>query len=191
VDYGWWGQNGSVKGYPAIIAGWHWGYHYFQGAAGLPARVYNKPRITTSWHISHSSKVGYETLNTSYDIWLSPIDDPAPSYPGVEVMIWLNHVNQYPIGSPIDTMQAWGHSWAVWRGGMNDGQGHSWDVFSFVCQQNIWQIDSVDIGEFFNYLWAEKNWVDGRRYIIGIEAGNELLQGEGSFTHELYSVSVV
>lgn len=56
VEYKWVTQSGgnSVKAYPAMIAGWHYGYKYGQGTGGLPARVYDRPKLMTSWRISHS-----------------------------------------------------------------------------------------------------------------------------------------
>ena len=66
---------------------------------------------------------------------------------------------------------------------MSDG-GHSWDVFSFVHTTGTWNINNQNIFDFFTYLWTKKNWVDGRRYIVGIEAGNEIMDGEGSFTYD-------
>ena len=59
----------SVKGYPAIVAGWHWGYKYGQGVGNLPVLLSSKPTIMTSWSIAHVSSTN-EELNTSWDIWL-------------------------------------------------------------------------------------------------------------------------
>lgn len=183
VDYKWVTQSGgnTVKAYPAIISGWHYGYKYGQGVGGLPVRVYESPRLMTSWHITHEKKKDFEQLNTSWDIWLGPIDDPNPQRPGVEVMIWMNHVAQYPIGSKVDSVNIWGMGWDLWRGTMSDGVA-TWDVFTFVNQQGIWGIDNQNLFDFFDLLW-KRNQLDGRRYIIGVEAGNEVMDGEGSFTY--------
>ena len=64
---------------------------------------------------------------------------------------------------------------------MSDGVA-TWDVFTFVNQQGIWGIDNQNLFDFFDLLW-KRNQVDGRRYIIGVEAGNEVMDGEGSFTY--------
>ena len=91
-------------------------------------------------------------------------------------MIWLNHVAQYPIGQKVDNINVWGENWDVWRGNIG------WDVFSFVNTKGIWEVNNVNIMDFFEYLWEKKNWVDGRKYICGIENGNEVMDGEGGFT---------
>lgn len=97
-----------MKAYPAFIAGWHYGYRYGQGTGGLPARIYDRPRLMTTFQVGHNKKNDFEQLNTSWDIWLGGIDETNPSKPGVEIMIWINHVAQYPIGSKIDQVNIWG-----------------------------------------------------------------------------------
>jgi hypothetical protein len=130
----------------------------------------------TSWKVGHSKKQDYEQLNTSWDIWLGQADEQNPGAPSVEVMIWLNHVAQYPIGQKVDNINVWGENWDVWRGNIG------WDVFSFVNTKGIWEVNNVNIMDFFEYLWEKKNWLDGRKYICGIENGNEVMDGEGGFT---------
>ena len=141
----------------------------------------------TTWNVKHTKTQDFEQGNTAWDIWLSPIDEPNPSYPGVEIMIWINHVAQYPIGSKTETVDMWGAQWDLWRGTMSSG-GHTWDVFSFVKKYDTWSINNQNIYDFIGYLW-KKNWVDGRRYIIGIEAGNEIMDGAGTYTYD-YHLSV-
>ena len=46
----------SVKAYPAIIRGWHFGYKYGQGAGGLPVRIYDRPSMMTSWSVTHTKE---------------------------------------------------------------------------------------------------------------------------------------
>ena len=118
VDYKWvtaWGGN-NVKCYPAIIAGWHWGYLKGMYATGLPVRVDSKPKIMTTWRVHHQKSQDFEQLNTSWDIWLGQPDELNPTTPSVEIMIWINHVAQYPIGSQVDTVNIWGANWNVYRG---------------------------------------------------------------------------
>lgn len=171
-------QDGQVKGYAAYVKGWHYGvttgYRYGQGAGGLPARIYDRPSIMGTWRISHSRNEDREVLNTSWDIWLGHVDEPNPNTPGGEVMIWLNHAEQYALGSYRETVNIWGMNWDLFVGEASD-----WTCYSFVNQGNTWDVENVNLYDFFDYLWAQKNYIDGRRYIVGIEAGNEIMQGSG------------
>lgn len=192
TKYNWWsanGQNDTVKGFPAMIRGWHWGYKYGQGNGGLPVRVYDNKTIKTSWKITHSNWGNYECYNTAFDIWLGANNETNPANPAVEIMIWLNRVNQYPIGNYQKTVWIWGANWDLYSGSANDGKGHSWQVYSFLRKQNSWQIDNVNISDFINNLW-KSNLLDGRKYICGIEAGNEIMQGNGKFLYNYYSLSI-
>lgn len=189
VSYSWWSADGlddSVKAYPAIITGWHWGYLDGQGNANLPVLVSSSPTITVNWSVQHTNTGNYETYNTAFDIWLGDNGDMNPSGPTTEVMIWMNHVHQYPLGSFMETINIWGQNFDVWA---HFGGSPAWNVFTFVQQQNTWSFNNVNLFPFFNYLWNTKQWIDGRQYIVGIEAGNEIIQGQGTFTHN-YSLKI-
>lgn len=166
-----------------MVKGWHFGNWYPAGSGGLPVRVYDRPSLMTSWAIDHEHTDAFEMYNSSWDIWFGGVDDPNPSpdQPGAEVMVWLNHMNQMPIGwdNKIDTVNIWGKNFDLFQGKNSIGG----DVFTFINQSNDWRVDNVNLFDFFDYLWAQKNYIDGRRYFIGIEAGNELMDGEGSFAH--------
>jgi len=43
----------------------------------------------TTWQVAHVGSDD-EELNTAWDIWLGDPNDPNPSLPGTEIMIWLN-----------------------------------------------------------------------------------------------------
>lgn len=156
VDYRWVTKPGigqTVKGYPAMISGWHWGYRYGEGTGNLPARVYNRPKMMTTWNVKQWKKTDFEQMNTSWDIWLGGIDERNPALPDVEVMIWINHVKQYPIGSKVEGgVNIWGQSWDLWKGQMDNGQKR-WDVYSFVHTSGTWAVNNQDLFAFFQYLW--------------------------------------
>ena len=63
------------------------------------------------------------------------------------------------------------------------GEDKSAQVFSFVRQAGIMSVDNQNIYDFFTILWEQLNILDGRKYIVGIEAGTEILDGSGSFSH--------
>lgn len=189
VSYSWWSANGQddgVKAYPAIITGWHWGYVNGQGNANLPVLVSSQPTITVNWSVQHVNQGNWETYNTAFDIWLGANGETNPSQPTTEVMIWMNHLHQYPLGSYVETINMIGSQfdvYAYWGG------SPAWRVFSFIQKQNTWSFNNVNIYGFFQYLWQTKQWIDGQQYIVGIEAGNEILQGQGTFTHN-YNLQV-
>ena len=71
---------------------------------------------------------------------------------------------------------------------MNDG---GWEVFSFVSKtKNRWCVDNRNLFDFFELLWQEKNLISGQRYILGIQAGNEIMEGAGTYTFEEFSLLV-
>lgn len=190
--YEWWsanGQNDTVKGYPALVRGWHWGYYYGQGNGGLPKRIYENHSMMVSWKVTHQNWGPYESGNQSFDIWIGNIDEQNPANPNVEIMIWLNKKDQSPIGSYQNTVYIWGANWDRYSGTMNDGQGHSWQVISFLRQQNTWQYDNVNLSDFINYLW-NNNLLDGRKYVCGIEAGHEIMQGKGYNHIDYYNLNI-
>ena len=189
VSYSWWsadGQDDNVKAYPAIITGWHWGYMNGQGNAGLPVLLSSNPKIITNWSVQHVNTGNYETYNTAFDIWLGGVGETNPGQPNTEVMIWMNHVRQYPLGNYVETINMWGSQYDVYA---HFGGNPNWNVFTFINKQNTWNWSNQDIFQFFNYLWNSKKWISGGQYICGIEAGNEIIQGAGSFTHT-YSLKV-
>lgn len=68
----------------------------------------------------------------------------------MEVMIWLNHVGQYPVGSLVGTVKIWDVEWDFWYGTT------SWEVFTFVSKhKERWCAESRDLFDFFDYLWAD------------------------------------
>lgn len=97
----------------------------------------------TSWKVTHEKKYDYEQLNTCWDIWLGNIDEKNPKNPTLEVMIWLNHASQHPIGQKVDSINVWGENWDVYRGNVG------WDVISFVNTKCIWEVNNQNIGDFF------------------------------------------
>ena len=184
VKYSWSGNPNAVKAYPAVVAGWSWGYRYGQGAGGLPVRVYENHTILTSFEVQHVTMGGTEAYDVSYDLWLGPNDEENPSSPAVEIMIWLTEENLQPLGSYQYSMSMWGTQWDFWSG-WNDG---GWTTFSFVRKSKTWSVTNQNISDFVNWLWTS-NQLDGRKYLVGIQAGVELSEGEGEFQWQ-YSLNV-
>ena len=146
----------------------------------------SNPSIHADWSVQHQNQADYETYNTAFDMWLGNDGETNPSQPAVEVMVWMNHVHQGPLGSYVETVNLAGSTYdlyAYWGG------SPAWKVFSFIQKNGTWSYNNIDVFSFFNYLWHNKQWISGNQYIIGIEAGNEIIQGKGTFTHT-YSLRV-
>lgn len=63
VEYKWISSNAyynSVKAYPAIVYGWHWGYHFGPDPNGLPKRVWERPNMMTTWKVSQVKDEEFE-----------------------------------------------------------------------------------------------------------------------------------
>jgi Glycosyl hydrolase family 12 len=189
VSYAWWstdGKNDNVKAFPAIVTGWHWGYLNGQGSAGLPVLVQSYPKLIINWSVQHTNLGNYESYDTAFDMWLGGVGEQNPSGPTTEVMVWMNSINQYPLGSYVETINLWGGQFDVYA---HFGGNPAWNVFSFLQKQGTWSFNNQNLFDFFYYLWVTKGWINGAQYICGIEAGNEIIQGQGSFTHT-YSLKV-
>ncbi|MGB9880175.1 MAG: hypothetical protein ACPLRM_05365, partial [Anaerolineae bacterium] len=83
----------QVKGYPAIIAGWHHGdpipeypdgYLTPRGVHGLPFQIRDRAQLNSGVHAQREGSGG--SMNLSWDIWIAA--DPQPQKPKAEVMVW-------------------------------------------------------------------------------------------------------
>jgi hypothetical protein len=187
-EYRWDSRNYNIMGYPALIAGWHWGYKTPMGAFGLPSRVGDNPSYIVSANLSHKDDGNYpEYLNVSWDIWLGTSDNPSsPSY---EIMVWPWYTNQIPDGKLQGQITAWGAQWDVYRykAGTDTG-GPAWNSFAFLRKTPTLQ-PAGNLGEFISYL-RSRGWLQDNDRIVGIEFGTELGRGHGSFRINNYSLTV-
>lgn len=188
-EYKWRGSTSKVKGYPAVIAGWHYGdaltggYRTSYGSNGLPVKISAEKAFNSGFNASHTNiKNGYEKMNLSWDIWIAWSDQP--SAPGNEIMIWPWRKNQQPIGSKVQTVSIWNTKWDLYSGQTTAGN-NSWYVFTFVRQSNTLNT-SGNLRDFINYIWKTKGWLKGDQWIVGIEFGTEIIEGEGSWNVSRY-----
>ena len=139
-----------------------------------------------NWTVYHTDTAGSERYNTAFDIWLGADNELDPMEPFTEVMIWMYYVNQNPLGTYNETITIWNSQFDVYAHYSNSPP---WSTITFVQKQKTWSFHNVDLFPFFDYLWNTKQWINGTQYICGIEAGNEIVSGTGSFTH-IYSLVV-
>ncbi|MEM5948514.1 hypothetical protein WKV44_08140 [Spirochaetia bacterium 38H-sp] len=187
--YQWDGDSYHVKGYPTIIAGWHYGqpggWLTSYGSFGLPSRVWDNKAFFVDLDASHGNQGSIsQIMNLSWDIWLSYSDNP--SSPDAEIMIWPWRISQQPIGTKQGEVYFWSGYWDVYRGYMSSG-GATWPVVSFV-RKNTTLRAWGNLKDFINYV-KSKNWISNSMYIVGIELGTELLKGQGWFHLEKYTLN--
>jgi hypothetical protein len=210
MDYSWEnikqkGCDAQVKGYPAIIAGWHYGetfpeypggYLTPMGIHGLPAQIKEKNQFPSGFLAFREGRGGI--MNLSWDIWIA--SDPQPQKPKAEVMIWPWYVNQQPItdgGGQLKTVTIGGIKWDLYRGKNPDG----WWVYTFRRRMNLLEslLESgsanmlpwarvermVNLGDFVQYL-VQGKYLSEEDWIVGIEFGSEIIEGEGRWRISQY-----
>jgi xyloglucan-specific endo-beta-1,4-glucanase len=187
-DYKWAGNTSYVKGYPTFVVGWHFGnpggWMTPQGSFGLPARISDNKAFYASISGTHYNNGTYtEIMNLSWDIWLA--NSSNPSGPNGEIMVWPWRQNQQPIGSLQATATIWGATWDVYRGTMSAG-GYSWTVVSYIRRSGTLSIGE-NLRDFINDA-RNRGWFSSSMYIVGIECGNEIIQGHGRFEYTSYTI---
>lgn len=83
-------------------------------------------------------------------------------------------------------LNAPGHAFApvVWS--MTSG-GHTWNVVSYLRTSKTLSTGG-NLRDFINDA-RNKGWISPNPYIVGIELGNEIMQGHGFFNCTNYSLS--
>jgi hypothetical protein len=189
-EYKWWGRTDKVKGYPTIMAGWHYGdpggWMTPKGSKNLPSKISDQKAYATSFNASHTNIIlGAETMNLSWDVWLASTNSPtAPKY---EIMVWPWRKNQLPIGSKVGTVAMWNANWDLYRGNTSSG-ATTWEVFTFIRTSSTLNTGG-NLRDFINYVSQTKGWISSSTWIVGIEFGAELIQGNGSFNIRSYSLN--
>lgn len=157
--------NGAPAAYPSIYAGCHYGN--CSTNSGLPVQVsaFRDPRSTVAYRTAGGS------WDAAYDIWLDSSPNPAGQNNGAEIMIWGAHSGPpQPAGSRIGTAQLGGAGYDVWEGRLSNG-GISWNVVSYVRQQNTTALD-VHIKDFTDDA-AARGYVDRAWYLTSVQFGFE------------------
>jgi hypothetical protein len=168
----------QVVSYTAAILGWHWSP--IGADTGLPVQLSENRSVTCTWSFALNLHRGVGH-NVAYDIWVGA--GPAPEQPSDEIMIWLSHVGVGPNGSSVAKPQLAGARWTLY-----EGQAGSWQVHTFVRDDNV-NCATMNIMDFANYL-VQTQGLDSSKYLVGIEAGPETLDGLGELDTEYYSCDV-
>lgn len=185
TSWNWTGDGNSVKAYPSVVLGWHWGLRVVN--TGLPVLLSEKHAINTGWDFTVSQS---GSLDVSYDLWIHTIPHPDSSGTGAngpsdEVMIWLYRAGSVmPAGSPVaQSVAIAGTTWDLWEGPI---QG--WTTHSFVRTTNT-ESATLNIGDFLDYLVTERG-LDNSKYLTSIESGTEVFVGVGELDTNSYYCTV-
>lgn len=204
------GDDDTIKSLPYIVAGWNTGigYKYGAGAGGLPfpARGFEGQVLTSlsSSHINGHEQPppSWEMWTLSYTIWLSNVANlPANGVPDLELFIYLHGNKTFehsPVGGEVGTGTACGASWDIYKGQGpprqtegNSSAGspdNSWLTWSWKLQALSYSIHDCDLTEVLKGMEVQFPGVLPK-YVIGIHAGEQMFQGEGSFAN-MYSLKV-
>ncbi|MYT68129.1 MULTISPECIES: ricin-type beta-trefoil lectin domain protein [unclassified Streptomyces] len=157
--------NGAPAAYPSVYAGCHYGN--CSANSGLPLQVsaFRDPRSTVTYRTAGGS------WDAAYDIWLDSSPNPVGQNNGAEIMIWGAHAGPpQPAGSKVATAQIGGAGYDVWQGRLSNG-GISWNVVSYVRQQNTTSLD-VHIKDFTDDA-GSRGLVDRSWYLTSVQFGFE------------------
>jgi xyloglucan-specific endo-beta-1,4-glucanase len=174
------GNTSSVLSYTAAMLGWHWSQ--IGAETGLPVQVSENRNVTCTWSFALSLHKGVGH-NVAYDIWLGT--SAAPSNPSDEIMIWLSHVGVGPNGSAAGRPVIAGAGWTLYE---SDATSPPWHVHTFIRDDNV-NCATLNITDFINYL-VQNQGLDPSKYLVGIEAGPETLNGQGQLDTQYYSCNV-
>ena len=147
--------------------------------------------VMTSWSIEHQNWNGqspyFEAYDISYDIWLSDDDNlPASGTPGLEFMVFLKAVNTAPAGSVVDTVSGiCGTNWKIYKG----NGGTSAPLWSWLLDEQGFELNNCDLNDLFQYM-VENHPGVFPKYVIGIQAGQEVNQGTGYFNNTAFSLKI-
>ncbi|MEU6257507.1 endo-1,4-beta-glucanase [Streptomyces sp. NPDC047043] len=176
------GTDADVKSYASTVLGWHWGWKVDKATTGLPLRVGDRKKVTTTWDFSLPSDPG--TMNVSYDLWLHAKNNADwQDQPTDEIMIWLNRQGGAgPLGTKYGSVSLGGSMWDIYRGDIG------WNVYSFVRRANTSKA-TLNLDDFTQAL-VRRKLLANDKYVSGIESGTEVFKGTGRLDTKSYSVNI-
>lgn len=176
----WARDDGRVKSYPSIVRGWNFGKNWSPDPGGFPVQVSAQAPLPTSAAFSLSGDNQYDV---AYDLFLSP--SPNPDKPSGELMVWLNYNGQQPAGSLVAsgvTLGGIDGTYDVWVGDVG------WPVWTFVSHRQLTSVD-MKLQPFVYFASYTKNWLPHSWYVLDIQAGIEIIAGDGHIDFTRYSAS--
>jgi hypothetical protein len=174
--------GGPPASYPSVVYGWHVDgvmYGAYQTAKQLSAIG----SATSSWSFTAPTAGRW---NASYDIWIhNSSARPGNTGGTLELMIWLAKRDTTPIGSQVaPSVTLGGQSYEVWYG-THDG----FSTVSYIRTTNIDNVTGLDLKPFFADA-VTRGYATSGAYLLGVQAGFEIWEGNTPFTSNSFQVSV-
>jgi hypothetical protein len=171
----------SVKAYPSFLSGWQFGGTWPGSSAnGFPVNVGTHPNLPAKWtYTLTGDNVAYDA---DFDVFVAAT--PTSDYPSGEIMVWLNFSGLTPINNEGQTGSgqvikdvngnAAPGTYTVYWGTTNDGNGHTWPVWSFVrdaaYRSATW---NSNLAPFVNNVAVNNTWL-WSDYVMDIQGGIEI-----------------
>jgi hypothetical protein len=180
TSWNWTGQSNSVKSYDSSVLGWQWGWKIPN--TGLPVQLASRTSVQSSWSFNLKQTTA-NTLDISYDTWLSPNANLGNSNPSDEVMIWLYRGGGAgPVGTRQATVTIDGTSWDLYEGNIG------WEVHSFVRTSNTTS-SSLNLMDFYSQL-VSMGHISSSDYLLSVQSGTEIFTGSGELDTTAYSTTI-
>ena len=167
--------NGAPASYPSAFYGCHWGNcspnnplpRQLSGLTTLLGQLGTTIPTTGVW-------------NAAYDIWLNTTPTASGQPNGQEIMIWTDYrPGIQPLGTLVATKTILRSVWQIWHGGstttyrkVSGGDGNTMTLLPFLNE-------TVARG------WANPAW-----YVIGVEYGFEIWQGQTGLSLNSFNLTV-
>ena len=174
--------SGAPGGYPSIYRGCHWGTCTPRSGLPVPvSRLLSPGTVTTGWATAQPGTGAYDV---AYDIWFNRAPSTSGQPDGAELMIWLNHNGPvHPFGSQVGTAAIGSRSYDVWFG------KQAWNTISYSMVAGTTSVQDLDIGRFAADA-LRRGYIQESWYLIDVEAGFELWQGEAGLATDSFAVNV-
>jgi len=174
--------GGPPGSYPSIVYGWHVDGQMYGGytSARQLSAITSAP---SDWTFTAPASAG--RYNASYDIWIhNSSARPANTGGTLELMIWLYKRDTTPIGSMVGTVTIASATWEVWYGS-HDG----FSTVSYVRVPSVNTVTGLDLKPFFSDA-VTRGYATASAYLLGIQAGFEIWEGNQNMVTNSYSVTV-
>jgi hypothetical protein len=175
-------SGGAPGGYPSIYKGCHWGACTSNSGLPIPVSSMTPGEVTTSWSTTQTGGA----YDVAYDIWYNQTPTTSGQPNAEEMMIWINHAGGVePFGSVVaSNVSIGGRIWTIWEGRMS-----TWNTVSYVLNTGTTSVSNLDVDQLAADS-VQRGYMTNSDYLIDVEAGTEIWNGDVGFATNSYSVNV-